>query len=65
MIIGTLGNSKYPSTCSYVAVLDQFPHSTINLYNTFEDAVHCLKRHEVDKIVIPAAYPTDKPDHYG
>lgn len=61
MIIGTLGNKKFPSTCSYVAALDQFPSGTINLYSTFEEAVHCLKRHEVDKVVIPAAYPRINP----
>ncbi|WP_165088232.1 hypothetical protein [Neisseria yangbaofengii] len=61
MIIGTLGNTEFPSTCSYVAVVGQFPGSAINLYSTFEEAVHCLKRHEVDKVVIPAAYPKINP----
>lgn len=61
MIIGTLGNKDFPSTCSYAAAQNQFVNHQIELFETFEQAISFLKRNEIDMVVIPAAYPNINP----
>lgn len=61
MLVGTLGNPNSLSTCSYVATTAYFPNVEIKLYETFELASIALKEQEIDRMVVPAAYPSINP----
>lgn len=57
MIITTLGDNAYPSTCSYLAAQKQYPGEKIILLDSFEACLESLKIGNSDISIIPAAYP--------
>ncbi|OOF88839.1 hypothetical protein BKG94_04480 [Rodentibacter ratti] len=57
MIITTLGDNAYPSTCSYLAAQKQYLGEKITLLDSFEACLESLKIGNSDISIILATYP--------